>query len=534
MEDLLKRGELQFLKKPENWLADNEHRQYLDRLPAAASAKSWDEVWATETWHASAPIGYGWFHLFILPYSALWRKVAPYLFVRWRARRGMVYNEPCMRICGRLSRVFLTVLCLAWSAGWALAAPDAPGTFRLRAGPFFEWGSREGEATRLAVRPFFAWERSERNLADRDMEVVWPLSHFAWRGEGFHGRVALAFWREADVSGERSRDYSFWLPPLWTHGRDADDFHWALFPLWGRLPKFLFLEEVQWRLFPLWLRYRTGGSHGVWRQYYAWPFFSLKEDPDKTRWALWPLYGTKKDIAGPRPERFEARFVLWPFWNDQAFDSHRHKGQAWMLWPLCERVDADTEQGYGLVPPFFRVVWTVDGARLVRAPWPLFERYTDPRESTWRVGWRLWGMTHRGSRARWWLCDPVVRSDRQQTENLFTRLFQVWPFWTDEEHYGYDFAGEAHLQSAYFRIWPFFSSAYDERTGLRRKSLVLFPIREVPAVERNWAPFWTFYTATQQAGSDEVLHELFWGLIWWRTRPGDFAAGRAPERKDEP
>ena len=391
------------------------------------------------------------------------------------------------------------------------AAPDPVGAFRFRVGPFFEWGSREGEGmTRLAVRPFFAWEQSPIKRVDRDMEVLWPLTHFAWRGDAFHWRVVMTFWREEDRTNRRSRDYSLSIPPIWTHGRDEDVNYWGLFPVYGKLPKFFMLEDFQWALFPFWLRYRTDGSRRVMRDYFGWPFFSLKYDPDRTRWALWPLYGTKRE------SEYDARFILWPFWNDQTFHARRHNGHAWCLWPICERIDADTEQGWGVLPPLFRYSTTTDGARLIRAPWPLFERYTDPKESTWKA-WRFWGMTHRGTRDGWWFLYPLAMHKRQQTEVQRTRLTRFWPFYLNEEVVAYDVRGRSRVQKRDFRLWPFYASNFHEETGEERRSLILFPIHDVPVVERNWAPFWTFYTARREVGSDETLHELFWGLIWWRT-----------------
>ena len=101
------------------------------------------------------------------------------------------------------------VLVLALLGALSRGAPDPAGTFRLRVGPFFEYGSREGVGmTRLAVRPFFAWERAARHPVDRDLEVVWPLSHFGWRGDAFHWRVVMMFWNEEDRTGRASGDYS--------------------------------------------------------------------------------------------------------------------------------------------------------------------------------------------------------------------------------------------------------------------------------------------------------------------------------------
>lgn len=415
------------------------------------------------------------------------------------------------------------VLVLALLGALSRGAPDPAGTFRLRVGPFFEYGSREGVGmTRLAVRPFFAWERAARHPVDRDLEVVWPLSHFGWRGDAFHWRVVMLFWNEEDRTGRASGDYSLSIPPLWVNGRDAGESYWGLFPIWGRMPKFLLLEDFRWAFFPLWLSYRTGGTQGTAREYVLWPFFSLKHDPDATRWGLWPLFGTKHER-----ER-DSRYVLWPFWNDQTFHAHNHKGRAWMLWPLFERIDADTEQGWGVLPPLFRWSETTDGAFLLRAPWPLFERYRDPRESTWRM-WRFWGMTHRGTRDGWWFLHPIVVSQRQKTVSQFVRAFRVWPFYVSEETVAYDARGNAREQKRYFRIWPFYASDYHEDDGLRRRALALFPIRGVPVVERNWAPFWTLYTATRAPGSDETHHELLWGLIWWTTKASEKNLGNSEQ-----
>lgn len=422
-----------------------------------------------------------------------------------------------------MRRLLLLSLCLLGTL--AFATPDAPGESHFRLGPFFEYGSRNGELSRFAIRPFYAWERSKIHDGDYDMEVLWPLSHFGWRDEEFHWRVLMTFWQEADRTNQRSRDYSLAIPPIWFHGRDQDKDYWGLFPIYGQLPKLALVEDFRWTLFPFYVSYRTGGSRAIRRQYFVWPFFSLKHDPDKTRWALWPIYGTKHE-----PD-FDARFILWPFWNDQTFHAPNHKGSAWMLWPIVERIDADTEQGWGVLPPLFRHTVTTSGANLWRCPWPLFERYTDPRESTWRF-WRFWGMTHRGSRSGWWFLYPITVKQEQKTVNVYNRTFRIWPFYTHDVSYGYDTEGKPHLQNSYFRIWPFYSSTYNTREGLRRRTLELCPIRDVPAIERNWSPFWTFYTATQEPGSDEVLHELFWGLIWWHTTPGDYAEEHSTPEED--
>ena len=63
---------------------------------------------------------------------------------------------------------------------------------------------------------------------------------------------------------------------------------------------------------------------------------------------------------------------------------------------------------------------------------------------------------------------------------------------------------------SYTRVWPFWSRLRTpERTHWR--VLELNPIRHSAAVERNWAPFWTFYEKTET--KTESRWEALWGLL---------------------
>lgn len=392
-----------------------------------------------------------------------------------------------------------------------LATPSEEGSSHFRLGPFFEWRAVDGEMSTLAVRPFFAWEADrEYQTQDADFDLLWPLSHSSWRGTAFQSRLLIALWQDEGGVGEDAGDYTFMIPPFWINGRERGELYMGCFPVAGYIPKLFMVEDLRWVAFPLWLHFRTGGSRATPRNYIVWPFFSLKHDDDATRWALWPIYGTKWEPG------VHSRYICWPFWNDVTYDSEQTQGHAYMLWPLFEHVNTNREQTYGVLPPFFRISQTSQGAFNLRCPWPFFERYRDRNESTWR-SWRFWGKTKRGTRNAWWFLYPIVRHTDQETESQLISNSSFWPFYTNDYVYEYDNDGKATLVSSYFRIWPFYSSSYHKEEGAKRRSLELLPIREAPGIERNWAPFWTFYQATQKPGEKEILHELFWGLIWWHT-----------------
>ena len=77
---------------------------------------------------------------------------------------------------------------------------------------------------------------------------------------------------------------------------------------------------------------------------------------------------------------------------------------------------------------------------------------------------------------------------------------RVFPFWA---------SGRNHT-----RLWPLWEA--QEKDGVTRtKVLSLLPIRWAPAVERNWAKFWTFYESESTPLYTD--HSLFWGILKWRS-----------------
>lgn len=410
---------------------------------------------------------------------------------------------------------FLFLFCCLWLSSALFATPNRAGAAHFRLGPFLEWRATEGTSNFFALRPFFSWEVSPHAASrDVDVDLLWPLTHTAWRGSSFQSRVLIALWHEEHGHGVEKDDYFFTIPPLWIHGRQRGENYAACFPLAGYIPRIFMVEDLRWVGFPLWLHFRTGGSRATPRNYILWPVFSLKHDDDQTRWGLWPLYGTKWEPG------VHSRYILWPFWNDVTYDAPQKQGSAWMLWPLMESVKTNQERTVGFIPPFFRYTTMTNGTMNLRSPWPLFEYYRDRNERTWK-SWRFWGMTQRGSRHAWWFCYPILRHKGQETASQVVSHTQFWPFYTHDVSYEYDAKGEKQLVSSYFRLWPFYSSKYHEDEGLRRRALELIPVRDTPAIERNLSPFFTFYQATHQPGDKEILHELFWGLIWWHTSIDD-------------
>lgn len=362
----------------------------------------------------------------------------------------------------------------------------------FQVGPFYQQRPAEDAA---ALRPFWSCE-------GETTDVLWPLftSHRDW-------------WRFLFFTHYQSNDkgYQFDLMPFFWCGASPDPY-WGLFPLWGSHPHFLLMHDLDFALWPVWMRYsmpRPQEKRMMTTNSVLWPFVHWRDDGS---WGVWPLY-----VCNRQRESWH-QTALWPIVTWASYEADRDTagaGSSWMLWPLFGGVSREREDQWLFLPPFFSLanVWSASRSESamepemrLRCPWPFIEfEATARRErlSIWpiyeRVELKSYGAEDGGLRAQ----DSRVMRIGWKLVELYDDETRVFPFWVSRK------------DDSYFRLWPFWESA-EGRDGVRRgRFLSLFPIRHVPAVDRNWAKFWTFYENARAA--DHTDHSLFWGIIRWRT-----------------
>ena len=347
----------------------------------------------------------------------------------------------------------------------------------FQVGPFYQQ-----KADYTAVRPFVSVE-------GETVDVLWPLftSHEDWWRFCY-----IVNWQDyAEDSG-----YQFSILPIWFNGRDKDKGAYAgLFPVWGHHPHLLMLYDLDFALWPLWTRYKMPrGRDWLMTNTVLFPFISWRSDG---AWSVWPVYGVNYQRES------DHRYVLWPLVTWATYREDRDTGGAgysWMAWPLYGQVRREREDQDLFLPPFFSYARTRQSTR-VRAPWPLFEYERTPFRS--RISfWPFWerNINYSYSRGEDKELARVNRFGWKLVE-VYDDEVRVFPFYA---------SGRGH-----FRLWPFYESE-ELKTGFtHRRVLSLFPIRWVPAVDRNWAKFWTFYEADSSPLYTD--HSLLWGIIRWRT-----------------
>ena len=421
-----------------------------------------------------------------------------------------------------------------WAAGWdwgpvASWMEDADGNDRFRAaGPFWERAAGDGGLT-LRATPRPLWARAADPANGRTAwDFVWPLA----AGKTFHEqkswRAGLAWFYDRDRTDPES-GYRFWLLPLWFHGRDEQgDGYAALWPLGGEIRNFLLKDRIRFALWPLWTQ---SSIKDVRTTDVLWPIWSRTTTPDGRleKFRVFPLWARSRDRG-----RYEKHSVLWPVWTHARWEHPKATGTAWVLFPLCGRVNLNTQKGWMVLPPLFQFI---RGEQLNRTfcPWPFYQRETGAREKLYV--WPLYGRRKDGVlERRFWLW-PLIVHERNEWGGMRRNRWTVVPFYNNVANSveapagenaglcgepaggGRDKpAGRRVLQSR-VKLWPLYSRIYDlDEPAYRLRLLDLWPAGHPPPVERSWAPLWTLldYRAHGERSDLDVL----WGLYRQTRRDG--------------
>lgn len=347
----------------------------------------------------------------------------------------------------------------------------------FQVGPFYE--QRPGFA---AARPFFSIE-------DDQTDVLWPL--FTKHRDWWRFCYILNDYEQPD--GQRQ----FTVFPFWWHGEDRDIGAYAgIFPFIGRHPHVAMMYDMHFCFWPVWMRYMTPRpTGGEWMEsnVVLFPFVHWRSDGS---WGVWPFCGRG------RQRESDHRYFLWPFFTWADYRSDRDTsgaGESWMFWPFFASINRERERQTMVLPPLFSYAET-DSSERWRMPWPFVEIEAGTkreRVSVFPFYERINDLGYADKKR----VNGVTRFGWRLVE-LYDDETRVFPFWK---------SGRGH-----FRLWPFWESTESETGLYEARTLSLFPIRWVPAVDRNWAKFWTFYEC--EGNPCYTDHSLFWGIIRWRSQ----------------
>jgi hypothetical protein len=378
---------------------------------------------------------------------------------------------------------------------------DVNGERRLKGlGPFFESAvSPEGRRV-WAFRPLYASARDPESRR-RVYDVAWPIAGGLRLGDERSFRFLTAFYRDFDVTEPKSR-YHVRVWPVYFQGRDAQGRSYlGIFPLGGRIHEFLGRDEIAFFLFPLTMY----SSINEVRSYeFLWPLIARSEGKGIGRFRIAPFYGYAK-----HRDRFEKRFVLWPFWTWARYKYPNASGRGYVVFPLWGHIKLQDQETWFVVPPLFRFS---RGARMNYShyPWPLLQRSEGEVEKFYV--WPLFGKKRmRGVRSSFFLW-PIFRTEQVDRGDVVGRRFVAMPFIQSEvrKQRPREAGGTWRPVARCHKVWPLVSFR-QEGEARRIRVLDLWPLWDSGPVERSWAPLWTVvsHVTVGEATDDEIL----WGFF---------------------
>lgn len=375
----------------------------------------------------------------------------------------------------------------------------------------------------LGLRPLFSIARMQPGWHDADL--LYPVLTVRTRPSGQHGQL-LQFVRWSTPT-DRPMENEWMIFPLvaYQSATSRSPVGFALFPLYGRLHRFLGQEQLRFALFPFWLSLERDQ---ISRRFVLWPFFGWATAASETApaahgWRFWPFYGELTQ-EGVKAERF----VLWPFFLHQRLDLNTETPQSrLLLFPLYQSSQSPEESSTWWLWPlsFGRVVNTRSHYEEWALPWPLIQFGTGDEKSISRV----FPFYSASSRTR-----TVELLGKTETVHASARIV-LWPLYRETSEIGPDWRRDRRRVLLFLYsdlrerretppadarrvdLWPLFTYNKTADGAVAFQTLALLEaFLNTEAIARNYSPLWSLATYRRDADGRTSLSFL-WGLIQWRT-----------------
>lgn len=428
----------------------------------------------------------------------------------------------------RLYACFMAGLVLAFTAVQAGAAVE-PGSI-VTLWPLFDYRSspatgysnlsilgplfkreHSGTTTSTAIRPLFF---SSSAPGSDDTDILYPLASTGSSEEGSDTQVLKLYQRHVSHSSTPDEKRETMLFPFYISGRSEKyGPYTSVFPIHGDIYERFWRDEYHYTLFPLYGRTVKKGSVST---NYLYPFFNTVSGEGESGFQFWPLYGQSH-----KEGVYEKRFILWPFYSSETlakdtdnpvesvnllpfYASSRspRRSATYAPWPLCGVVRDGSGQAVerDFLWPFWMTASGTESSTQRYLPFYAASRVKDSRSH-----WVMWPLYREET-----IDSPGFRQEKTSLLYfLFSRSDESWPQ-----------AGRDRARSSF---WPLYAWKRDE-DGMRTLTMpaLVEPVIWTDGVERNWAPLWRIFITRWDDKGDGAT-SLLWNLFW-RERRGTESA----------
>lgn len=383
-------------------------------------------------------------------------------------------------------------------------------------GPLFK-RETSGTVTKTAVRPlFFNTSSPDENESD----ILYPIASTSSTSSSSDTQILKLFQKHTSRTGTPEEKRETMLFPFYISGQsEKHGDYTSVFPIYGDIYERFWRDEYHYALFPLYGRTVKNGTTSTNLLYPVFNFVS--GDKDESGFAVWPLYGHSS-----KPGVYEKSFALWPIYISEKYGLNTDSPtENTYLLPLYASLRSPQRNATYAPWPFCGVVRDGSGNTIERDfLWPFWLTATGKDSSTERFIPFYSSSRVKDSTSTWFLW-PIYRkqriesaSFRQDKDSLLYFLFQhsaeSWP--------------QAGRDRASSTFWPLYAWKRDE-DGVRTLSMPA-PVEPViwnDGVERNLAPLWRIFITKWDDKGDGVTSFL-WNLYWSEKRGHESAWELSP------
>ena len=371
-------------------------------------------------------------------------------------------------------------------------------------GPLFKL-QRQGGATDVALRPLVYSQQHSTNKTVEN-NYLYPLASSKSTPEMTRFEVLKLISKDIYREDQpEEKEQTSMLFPFYISGTSKKyGPYTSILPLYGDIYEHFWRDEYHYVLFPL---YGRTVKDGITNYNVLYPFFGATSGNGASGFRAWPLYGQSE-----RPGDFRQRFVLWPFYTSSsaglATDNPVEKVA---FFPLYDRMTSPKAESWHVF-------------------WPFFGHVTDrgKKYEEWDYGWPLfWSASGEGRNAVSVM--PLFMSDRR-SDSL--RYWVLWPLYKHSEQWSDTFCEERdrllfflytdqreswpqdRVSRRRAAFWPLYAYRRDEQG--RRTFSFPAPVESFLSrdeIERSWAPFWRLYIQRWNEQGDSAVSFL-WNLYW--------------------
>jgi len=380
-------------------------------------------------------------------------------------------------------------------------------------GPLFKFQWRKEERD-VAVRPLF-YTRANTRERTTVSEYLYPLSSADTSPQASLFQVLQLYQNNTYRKDEEGKqEKGTMLFPFYISGTSRNyGPYTSVFPFYGDIYERFWRDEYHYVLFPL---YGRTVKKGTTSTNYLYPFFATTRGEKESGFQFWPLYG-----QSAKEGVYRKRFVVWPFYMEEqtGLDTGNPTNRLYLL-PWYAAADSPANTSRYFFWPFFGYRSDREGRQEERDYfWPFVctirgeNRYLDSFLP-------LYSIERRKESRREWIVWPLYLNEQLDSALFRQERDRVLYFLYSDNRETWPKDGTEQRRTA---LWPLFLFNLDTR-GI--KSLAVpapvesFLNRE--GIERSWAPFWRLYQQRWNDRGDSAVSFL-WNLYWHETRGDDLA-----------